>query len=318
MPKNYFTAKTEFTKADELFIMLKIKFPFLYLLLMLLCFFNYLFVLTSCTGKSEKDDGLHTSHFEGTEIVKQTIEYKNGKKNGFMKEYFKNGILKAKQFYRNDTLTDTSFFYYENGRLANYYIIKNNKSNGCWRKYNKSGMLYSEICFNNGLLQGRSTEYTYRSGRVLNRFNYEDGRKHGKQESFYSNGKPKSVTYFHYDAPCIGTEEWIDSGRKIENDFKISINESNQVLLKNTLTFIVKLQNPQPDDIVYETTLKDTGRVVNYIHRLTKVNDHFELEFNLPNGSFIMEKIKIAAYRKTGMGNTVIKTAFFNASANHF
>ena len=52
--------------------------------------------------------------------------------------------------------------------------------------------------------------------------------------------------------------------------------------------------------------------------RLERRGNDFVLQFSVYQGGFVMEKVKLAAYRKTRLGNTFIKTISFNASANHF
>lgn len=280
--------------------------------------FMLLVFLCYCNSRTGESDGVKTIYFEGTQKIRQTITYKDGLRNGEMKEFFPNGNLKAKQFYRNDTVIDTLFFYHSNGQLAEYQIVKDRKKFGCWRKYNKSGRMYSEINFKDGVFDGTSSVYSYNNGKLLERYNFEKGSKHGKQETFYNNGRQKYVAYFYHDQACLGTEEWSERGEKINNDFKISVTEQNQLLMSNTLRYLVKLENPRADDDVYEASLSDTGRVVNTTYHLEKEKDHFKREYTIYKGGFMMQKIKFAAYRKTPMGNTIVKTVVVTASANNF
>lgn len=275
-------------------------------------------LLSSCKNNTDSENETKTIYFPGSKIIKQTIEYSNGKKNGTLKEFYRNGNLKIKQYFVNDTVRDSTIVYHENGNPAYLQIIIDGKREGCWKKFNEKGMLYSEICFKDGVLHGASTTYTYNSGRVLSRLNYNDGRKDGKHEYFYNSGKPKSISYFRDGQPCLGTEEWYESGENINNDFKIFITEQNRVLLNNTLTYLIRLENLKDDDEVYQVYVKDTGRVVTSYSELKRKSDYFELELYVPKGGFIMEQVKIAAYRKTAMKNTFIKTALINASANNF
>lgn len=263
-------------------------------------------------------DGVKIVHFKGSEIVHQSIEYKHGKKNGIFKEYYKSGKIKALQKFIDDMPDDTSFFYYENGRLAKFQIRYKNRRQGCWKEFNKEGFLFSEICFKDDLLDSVSSEYTYRTGRLLTRVNYKEGVKHGLHELFYSNGKPKSRMFFNNGDLCLGTKEWSDNGREIKRDFKISVSEHNELLMKNTLSFIIRLQNPHPDDRVYQISANDTGRIIRCLANLPKINDAFILELNIGKGGFVMETIKVAAYRKINRDLTIIRTTSFKAAANNF
>lgn len=277
-----------------------------------------LFLISSCSDPDAIPEGVKIVHFPGTDIVQQSISYHNGKKNGPFKEFYKNGTLKAKQFFVNDSLNDTSSLYLPDGKLQSIHIYKNKQKDGCWKDYNKEGRLFSEIYMKKGLLDSTSTIYTYRSGRVLTRVTYKAGAKNGKEEHFYSNGKPRSIAWYDMGRVCMGTEEWNETGKKINNDFKISIAERNEVMMKNMLSYVISLENPQPKDKVFQVMTPIDGKNMGAVMELKKVNGNFLIEFNVGPGGFVMDKITLAAYRKTAMGNTFIKTTTFNVSSNNF
>lgn len=277
-----------------------------------------LFLLISCSDSFDGKNGIKTINFPGTDKICQTIEYKEGKKNGTLKEYFENGNLKTVQHFKDDKNVDSALYYHINGKLAAIQIHNNGEKIGCWKKYNEAGKLYSDMCFEKNRLNGTALTYTYKTLHLIERFNFKDGYKHGKQETFYNSGKPKSIEYYNEDRLCAGTEEWFESGELVNNDFSIKYTEQNKVNLENKLYYIVTLENPSDDDEVFRVSDKDTGNVISQIQRLEKKGNQFVLEFSIYQGGFVMEKIKLAAYRKTRLGNTLIKTISFNASVNHF
>ena len=276
------------------------------------------FLLHSCSSDFDGKNGVKTTHYEGTNKIYQTVEYKGGLKNGAYKEYQKNGKLKAVYHYVRDTLHDTTLIYHENGKLAAIQIMKMGEKDGCWKKYNKEGNLYSEICLKDGRLEGPSTIFTYRSGRILKRVNYKDGDVHGKQETFYNTGKPESISFYHFGNPCLGTQEWDERGKEIRNDFKIQVEEQNKVLMESSLRFLIRLDRLQEDDEVYQMRDTDTGRIVTPLAKIPRIENYFLLDMHVPPGGFVMETIKIAAFRKTNKGNTMIKKTSIIASANNY
>lgn len=282
---------------------------FIFLLLSAFCF--------SCKDLLDDKDK-KIIYFPESEVIKQSVEFKDGKKHGDFREFYRNGNPKAIQHYRNDTLTDTSFFFHESGILASYQIMENNIKTGCWKKFNKAGKEYWNACFKNGLLDGKAEEYSYKSIKLLMRKTYKAGREEGKQEYYYPNGKPKCMVYFEGGFAIPGTQEWKDSGREVNNDFKINVTEKNAVLLENKLFFYVTLENPQPDDIVYEISAHDTENKISTIRRLPNNGNTHLLEYYVGKGGFVMEEVHLAAYRKTSQGNTFIKKTKFMASANNF
>lgn len=274
--------------------------------------------LASCSDSFDGKNGIKIVKFPGTDKICQTVEFKDGKKNGVLKEFFENGHLKTVQHFKENKNIDTAFYYHINGKLAAIQMHDNGDKVGCWKKYNETGQLYSDMCFVKDRLNGTTLTYTYKSLHLIERFNFMDGYKHGKQETFYNSGKPKSVTYYNEDKLCLGTKEWLESGELINNDFAIKYTEQNKANLESKLYYIVSLENPTSDDEVFRITDKDTGNVITQYQRLEKRGDSFVLEFFVGPGGFIMEKVKLAAYRKTLLGNVIAKTISFNAAANNF
>ena len=275
-------------------------------------------LIVSCGSKREELEGVKTVYFPGTDIIKQSVEYKNGKKNGYFREYYRKGNLKARQFYVNDTLDDTTQIYYPSGILQTQHMYKNKIKHGCWQEYNKEGQLYSEMFFKEGMLDSTCSKYSYKSVRLLTRVSYIKGAKNGVEEQYYASGKPKSRQYYVKGQLCRGTEEWYESGKKIDNDFKIHVQESNATMLQNTLTYNIRLENPEPGDKVYKLFEPPKGDVMGTLSPLPKEGDAFVYKQVVPKGGFVMEQVIIAAYRKTAMGNTVIKTQAFNVATNNF
>ena len=275
-------------------------------------------LLSSCSNEFNGKDGLKTVYFPNTEIVQVVAEYKDGKREGELKEYYRNGKLKLRQFYRDDQQDDSTFFYHENGNIKEIQYRKDFKKEGLWKKFNKEGKLYEEINLKNDYLDGCSTTYTYRTGRLLQRFNYKSGMKDGKQEVYYNNGNPKYVTFFRYGKPCKGTEEWEEGGQKIDNEIKISVREKNKLLLNGKLTYYIKVADPKADDEVYLMADKTDDNYATTVSALAKEGDEYVLEYTVPVGGFIMETAKVGVFRKTGMGNTVIETKNITVSGSNF
>jgi|GEM_PF-1669022 len=273
--------------------------------------------ISSCEQFSG-DENLKIIYYPDSEVIKQSVEYKNKKKNGLFRAYYRNGNPKAVQHYKNDTLTDTSCFYHENGKLASYQIFDRGIKTGRWRKFNKDGREYWNAGFKHGSLDGLAEEYSYKSIKLMCRKNYENGRESGKQEYFHTDGKPKSVVYFIDGYAAMGTREWTPSGNEINNDFKITVAEKNEVLLQGKLFFYISLQGLQAGDEVYEISPRDTGNKISTLRHLIKEGGHYVIEYYIPKGGFIMEEVHLAAYRKTGYGNIFIKKTKFMASANNF
>lgn len=272
----------------------------------------------SCHNLFDGKNGKRVTHFKGTNKVRQSIEYKNQKLNGWWEEYYINGKLKSKKYYINDTIHDTSYYYHENGALAEMNIFEKGSKEGCWKKYNNKGVLYTEMNFSDNDLNGFVTTYSYNSGKLLKRQNYYNGRADGLQEFFYKNGHKKCSFELHASDPCQGLCEWDENGKPINNHFKIYVTELNKLLLEGKLKFEIRLEHPQADDIVMEVYEKGDKVCSSSGSHYKRVDDHFEVAFAVSKGSFIMQQVKIAAIRKTKMGNSMIETTTFTVSSTNF
>jgi antitoxin component YwqK of YwqJK toxin-antitoxin module len=258
-------------------------------------------------------------YYPDTEKIYQQITYLDTLKDGEAKEFFPNGKLKSRRFYVKDLLDDTTFIYHDNGQLRSLQMYKNRKADGIWKEFNPQGKVYSEIHFKDGLFEGTSTTYTYRTGKIQERITFKKGIKDGLEEFYYPNGNPKSKILYNSGEPCRNIEEWYDDGEKVNNDFKISVQEHNDVLMKNTLTYFIKLENPKPDDKVY----REVGPAKNdcefgQLFRLPEENGAYKLQFEIHKGGFVMQEVKIVAFRKTLFGNTCSEVKTFNAASNNF
>jgi antitoxin component YwqK of YwqJK toxin-antitoxin module len=149
-------------------------------------------VLLSCTGYKTthystggmfekgrivngKKEGLWLSWHENGEKLGE-YHYKNGELNGIGKQWFVNGKIQALSKYKDGKLIDTAKRYHSNGRLSEFAY------------YN-----------NSGLQDGKFTIW-HENGNIIQEGYYILGRKDSICQTYYDNGKIKSV-------PGIRTEK---------------------------------------------------------------------------------------------------------------
>lgn len=273
---------------------------------------------SNCSGKFDGKDGLKVVYFPETEIVKQEVEYKDGKRVGDFKEYYRNGKLHIHQHYVDDRLNDSTVFYFENGNVQFTQYLKDFKKEGTWTKYNEQGKVIEENRYHDDVLDGESTKYTYRTGRLLQRLRYNNGMKEGKQEVYYNNGNPKYIAPLHSNRPVKGLQEFEENGTKIDNSFNITVKEQNKLLLENKLQYLIRVDRPQDDDIAYVMADKEPDSMAVIVYSLPRVKDGFMLEYKIQPGGFVMETMKVGVFRTTRFGNTMIETKSFNVAANNY
>jgi antitoxin component YwqK of YwqJK toxin-antitoxin module len=284
-------------------------------------FFKIVLIIfvSSCNSLIQKEgEGTKIIYFPNSEKICQQIDYKNGKKNGLFLEYYNNGKIKFRKKYINDKLNDTACFYFKNGIISQLQILKDGNKVGCWKKFNEEGKPYAELNFKNDMLHGECNTYTYRTLRPLSLLNYINGNLHGKQQKFYSNGKPKCISFFDHGVACIGTQEWLDNGNEIKYNISFNIQEKNTLVLNNELKYLITCTDAKEDDKIVLCGNKDMGINVNPAYTLQKVGKAFQYKINLAQHSYVMEKVKFALFRKTPMNNTIVKVFYINVAANNY
>ena len=74
-------------------------------------------------------------------------------KNGWEINYFNDGTIRKKEFYKNGKLNGPSFSYFKNRKVSVQGNYINNLQNGVWKYFYKNGELRNKIKYKNGLAQ---------------------------------------------------------------------------------------------------------------------------------------------------------------------
>ena len=119
-------------------------------------------IATRCYGKDE-------------EIFSETL-YRDGKKEGLERYWYKNGQLRSEHPYKNDKLHGTCRWWDNSGKIARTFEMTN--GNGTVKRWYQDGTLEEEAQFRNGLVHGLSTQY-YPNGKKHYECGKSEGRSHG-------------------------------------------------------------------------------------------------------------------------------------------
>lgn len=247
-----------------------------------------------------------TIFYPNSKQIKQQVEYHNGKKNGLFVEYFSTGICKARQHYKNDTLNDTTVLYHPNGKLSTIQIYNMGKREACWKKFNKKGELFWKTCFHNDKMDGEAFELSYRTLKPLVRFNYRNGDKHGKQETFYPSGKPESLVYYSHGFPKPGSREWYENGNEKNLRINFSVTEKNTTALDEMLRYYITLSDPKEDDQIYEI-ISETDTMITAHRVLPFSNGRYLFEQRVHPGTTVMREVTLMATRSSSKRNAVMQ-----------
>ena len=102
-------------------------------------------------------------------------QIKNGKKEGFWKEYHDNGQLYEKIYFK-DGIRQTYEKYYKSGLLDGKGNFKHDNLDGLWSWYHENGNLHLRVTYTNGSKHGLE-EWFNTDGSLQFRYRFKDGVK---------------------------------------------------------------------------------------------------------------------------------------------
>jgi len=126
--------------------------------------------------------------FKYGKIIGEGIFTEAGQKQGFWKEYYDNGKLKAAGFYNKDLRTGKWQFFYSNGQLEEKGNYIDNEPDSTWNWYFDDGKLLRTEHYYKGELDGPFIEYNHR-GKTVTQGEYIEGKKEGLWVTYVGKSK---------------------------------------------------------------------------------------------------------------------------------
>ena len=188
-------------------------------------------------NKQGKPEGVRREYAEDGTIAKsyifrngimigEGIVTEKGERDGFWKEYYDDGRLRAEGKYNKDVKEGAWKFYHENGKIEQEGTYYKGKPEGEWHWYYPGGETLRDEVYYNGLPDGQMTEYDA-DGNVITKGQYIEGQEDG--EWYYRNGDNETTGSFadgmrngiwkYYDIPGEGKAKILRfEGRFIEDN----------------------------------------------------------------------------------------------------
>ncbi|MFN8154893.1 MAG: hypothetical protein U0Y08_11440 [Bacteroidia bacterium] len=180
-------------------------------------------------------------------VLKDEIEYQNGRKEGWNKHYNKDGKLESKTHWKNDLPDGANYWYYEDGKL---------KEETFWIKGQQYGS--GKWFYKNGQLETFAVTDFY--GKCLYLLNYDSlGKKINEEGVVFS---PKFVTVHTSDTTQTPI---LDDGVKAKKEITIKITVAQPPQTKTTIRMgelnkkliVLPVEN---STATYTQTFNETGK----------------------------------------------------------
>ncbi|MBE9469304.1 MAG: toxin-antitoxin system YwqK family antitoxin [Bacteroidetes bacterium] len=122
--------------------------------------------------------------------------YKNNKKNGVWKKYYKSGTIKSAITYLNNLPTGYAKFYYANGNVSEEGIWKINKWTGHYKYYFENGNVAYDWNYNKSGKRTGTQKYYHDNGTLMIEGDWTNGKEAGALKEYYADGSLKSEKNF--------------------------------------------------------------------------------------------------------------------------
>lgn len=205
--------------------------------------------------------------------------------------------------------------YNDKGRLTSYSTYKNGLKNGLAKKYFDNGTVEFEILYTNGLKNGL-TRWYYKSGGIYRETIYFDGQEDGIQKKYYEDGKLMAEVPYNNGLVISGLKEYTKSGKlkKIYPD--LVIKSIDKLAFENKYILRCYLTN-KPKGAKYFRVIHHHNSDRDSFINLNSNDGVTDIEYFLPRGGYIMEKVIVRAEYKTTLNNTYVVEKEYNLAIDN-
>ncbi|TXG38474.1 toxin-antitoxin system YwqK family antitoxin [Seonamhaeicola maritimus] len=191
--------------------------------------------------KNNLEQGLWKRYWNTNGTLKQTINFRDGKKHGKRVNYWENGNTKDISNWNMDKQFGQGIIYYENGKIEEENHVKDGKLHGIVKEY-------------------------YKSGNIKSKDKYWNGKKCDTSKTFYENGNLKELQLIDFDSLTLNSSgkefRYFSNGNlKVEVEF-VNFKANGNLIIYNEDGVIIerskKLDNKHKGSftIYYDSGIK--------------------------------------------------------------
>lgn len=160
--------------------------------------------------KDQQRDGTHEEWYENGKLCTR-IQYSNGIKNGPAVRFFEDGTQQFDEFFVNDKHDKVQKEWHSNGNLKFQGAFAEGKKEGNHQQWDGRGVLTVDANYKADLPHGCIITY-FDANQPLEVVNFKEGKRHGKAEEHYQNGKLKTSAFYKEDKLDGEVKGWYEDG----------------------------------------------------------------------------------------------------------
>jgi antitoxin component YwqK of YwqJK toxin-antitoxin module len=232
-----------------------------------------------------------------------------------IKEYFSNGKVKTEVAAKGNLRHGLTKNYSREGfLLSQVNYVENVKEGMATNFYEKSGKINSTIIFKNGIKEGDEIWY-YESGGPYRVTPYIKGYANGIQKYYYEDGKLKAELPWKDGKPGTGLKEYKADGTLVTDYPKLVIKQNDYTKQANKVILTIEMSDPRAKATFYRGALLEGKFLTDKQLELAIQNGISQVDYNIPPGSTLNEKVIISANVKSPFGYPLILTKTFAVNA---
>lgn len=201
---------------------------------------------------------------------------------------------------------------YPDGQLKyEFQLDSAKKRHGEGKQYYESGKIKSAFKYDHGEKIWAASYF--KSGSIAMEIPYKDNKKEGLRRKYFENGQLESEMPYRKDQIGKGLKEFTKSG-KLKKDYPALIVDAIDKTAVNGTYEIEVYFDKNPQRGTYYVGKLEDGFLHFDLVELDKKDKKGVLEYRVPPGFYVMEKLYFIGEYKTPMGNTFITEKSFNLS----
>lgn len=241
-------------------------------------------------------------------LLCSSCEQFNGKENPSKEE---------KTITKNKTKEGLVVNHRPDGEVLSEVNYKDKKRDGLAKSYHKNGAIHQEINYKDGLKDGLANTY-YENGTLFKSTPYKAGKIDGIQKKYRDNGKLMAEIPYKNGQPGKGLKEYLVDGKLKTQYPEINIVPIDKMLKENSFHLKLSLSQNLKKTEFFVGNL-DGGYLPSDLRQLaprTSKSD-FQIDYFVPPGTFIMEKVNIVCKATTILGNPYIIEKSYNVAVEN-
>lgn len=182
--------------------------------------------------------------------LKAEGNYTDGKKDGYWKFYYRDGSIEEEGNFVKGTAEGAWKWYHENGEVLREETYKNGKENGEIKEYDEKGDIIAQGKYENGKKNGH---WLYLSPEMKQEGNFADDKEDGEWKHYYDNGKLYfQGSYVNGDEDGAHNYYFEDGNPKEERFYKLGVKEGLWKIYDRNKTLILTINYEGGKEVKYD------------------------------------------------------------------